>query len=118
MDFQVKYITPTKRANDDPIAKEFGPSFETKFDELKNTISQKMEQEMLDSENVRNYVSQKYEDVCKKIQFLTELDATVSGFRTDVKAIEKQVLELETRLNDVEKRLICKECPSLSSSMF
>lgn len=95
-----------------------GPSLESKFDELRYEIVHKIEKELVDSQNARDYISQKYDELCNKIQYLTELDATVTGFRSDVKAIEKQMAELCARVDDIEKRTICKECPSLTSSMF
>lgn len=95
-----------------------GPSLESKFDELRYEIVHKIEKELIDSQNARDYISQKYDELCSKIQYLTELDATVTGFRTDVKAIEKQMAELSARVYDVEKRTICKDSPSISSSMF
>lgn len=95
-----------------------GPSVESKFDELKYEIVHKIEKELNDSQNAREYISQKYDELCSKIQFLTELDATVTGFRSDVKAIEKQINLLSNRVDDIEKRTICKECPSLTSSLF
>lgn len=95
-----------------------GPSLESKFDELKYEIVNKIDKELEDSQNARDYISQKYDELCNKIQYLTELDATVTGFRSDVKTIERHIMELSTRVDDIEKRTICKECPSLSSSMF
>ncbi|KAJ0170752.1 hypothetical protein K1T71_013524 [Dendrolimus kikuchii] len=96
----------------------FGPSVESKFDELKYEIVHKIDKELSDSQNARDYISQKYDELCNKIQYLTELDATVTGFRSDVKAIEKQIAELSLRVDDIEKKTIFKECPSLTSSMF
>ncbi|XP_045490069.1 uncharacterized protein LOC123690555 [Pieris rapae] len=95
-----------------------GPSLESKFDELKYEIIHKIDSELTDSKNARDYITQKYDELCNKIQYLAELDATVNGFRTDVKSIEKQILELSTRLDDVEKRAIAKDCPSITSSML
>ncbi|CAH4035323.1 uncharacterized protein LOC123711405 [Pieris brassicae] len=95
-----------------------GPSLESKFDELKYEIIHKIDSELTDSKNARDYITQKYDELCNKIQYLAELDATVNGFRTDVKAIEKQILELSTRLDDVEKRAIARDCPSITSSML
>ncbi|VVD01735.1 unnamed protein product [Leptidea sinapis] len=46
------------------------------------------------------------------------LDATVSGFRSDVKALEGQIIELSSRVDDIEKRMICKESPSVASSVL
>lgn len=96
----------------------FGPSVESKFDELKYEIVDKIDKELSDSKNAREYISQKYDELCNKIQYLTELDATVTGFRSDVKAIERQIAELSLRIDDVEKKAIFKQCPSLTSSMF
>ncbi|XP_013188076.2 uncharacterized protein LOC106133032 [Amyelois transitella] len=95
-----------------------GPSLESKFDELKYEIVHKIDKELEDSKNARTYITQKYDELCNKIQYLTEMDATVSGFRSDIKAIEKQLTELAARVDDVEKRTLNKECPSISSSMF
>ncbi|XP_072932630.1 uncharacterized protein [Epargyreus clarus] len=95
-----------------------GPGLESKFDELKYEIIHKIDKEMTDSQNARQYISQKYDELCNKIQYLTELDATVTGFRSDVKAVERQVGELAARVDTIEKRTICKECPSMSSSMY
>uniref|UniRef100_A0A2H1VB71 SFRICE_012457 n=1 Tax=Spodoptera frugiperda TaxID=7108 RepID=A0A2H1VB71_SPOFR len=95
-----------------------GPSVESKFDELKYEVINKIDKELTDSQNARDYISQKYDELCNKIQYLTELDATVTGFRSDVKAIEKQITELSLRVDDIEKRTICRECPSLTSSMY
>ncbi|XP_026754203.2 uncharacterized protein LOC113514338 [Galleria mellonella] len=95
-----------------------GSNLESKFDELKYEIVHKIDKELIDSKNARNYISQKYDELCSKIQYLTELDATVTGFRSDMKAIEKQIYDLSARVDDIEKRTICKECPSLTSSMF
>ncbi|CAF4838817.1 unnamed protein product [Pieris macdunnoughi] len=95
-----------------------GPSMESKFDELKYEIIHKIDSELTDSKNARDYITQKYDELCNKIQYLAELDSTVNGFRTDVKAIEKQILELSTRLDDVEKRAIARDCPSITSSML
>ncbi|XP_045780698.1 uncharacterized protein LOC123877827 isoform X2 [Maniola jurtina] len=95
-----------------------GPCLEAKFDELKYEILSKIDKEMGDSKNTREYISQKYDELCKKIQFLGELDATVSGFRSDVKAVERHIAELSVRVDDIEKRTIIKESPSLSSSLF
>ncbi|XP_039760548.1 uncharacterized protein LOC120634181 [Pararge aegeria] len=95
-----------------------GPCLEAKFDELKFEILNKIDKEVGDSKNAREYISQKYNELCTKIQYLSELDATVSGFRSDVKAIERQVAELSARVDDIQKRTICKECPSLSSSVI
>ncbi|XP_022827730.1 uncharacterized protein LOC111357329 [Spodoptera litura] len=95
-----------------------GPSVESKFDELKYEVIHKIDKELTDSQNARDYISQKYDELCSKIQYLTELDATVTGFRSDVKAIEKQITELSLRVDDIEKKTICRECPSLTSSMF
>lgn len=95
-----------------------GPSVESKFDELKYEVVHKIEKELADSQNTREYISQKYDELCNKIQYLTELDATVTGFRSDVKSIEKQISELVSRVDGIEKRTITKECPSLTSSMF
>ncbi|XP_026729958.1 uncharacterized protein LOC113495439 [Trichoplusia ni] len=95
-----------------------GPSVESKFDELKYEVIHKIDKELTDSHNAREYISQKYDELCSKIQYLTELDATVTGFRSDVKTIEKQIHELSSRVDDIEKRTICKECPSLTSSMY
>nr|XP_053619646.1 uncharacterized protein LOC128680477 [Plodia interpunctella] len=96
----------------------FGPSLESKFDELKYEIVHRIDKELDDSKNARSYITQKYDELCNKIQYLTEMDATVSGFRSDIKAIEKQITELTARVDDVEKRAIYKECPSISSSML
>ena len=95
-----------------------GPGLEFKFDELKYEILDKIDKEMNDSKNARDYINQKYDELCNKIQFLSELDSTVSGFRSDVKAIEKHVIELSSRVDDIEKRLICNECPSVTSSFI
>ncbi|KOB69405.1 Uncharacterized protein OBRU01_12716 [Operophtera brumata] len=95
-----------------------GPSFESKFDELKYEVVTKIEKELTDSQNTRDYIANKYDELCSKIQFLTELDATVTGFRSDVKTIEKQIMELSSRVDGIEKRTICKECPSMTSSLF
>ncbi|XP_059045503.1 uncharacterized protein LOC131841241 [Achroia grisella] len=95
-----------------------GPSLESKLDELKYEIVHKINKELTDSKNARDYISQKYDELCRKIQYLTELDTTVTGFRSDVKAIEKQICDLSMRVDDIEKRTICKDCPSLTSSMF
>ncbi|CAG9794692.1 unnamed protein product [Diatraea saccharalis] len=95
-----------------------GPSLESKFDELRYEIVNKIEKELVDSQNARDFISQKYDELCNKIQYLTELDATVTGFRSDVKSIEKHIAELTARIDDIEKRTICKECPSITSSMF
>lgn len=115
-----KIIDPKKLKEDLAVqgAHLFGPSVESKFDELKYEVIDKIDKEITDSQNARDYISQKYDELCKKIQYLTELDATVNGFRTDVKAIEKQITELSSRVDDIEKRTICKECPSITSSMF
>ncbi|CAG9569169.1 unnamed protein product [Danaus chrysippus] len=96
----------------------YGPSLESKFDELKFEILHKIDKEVTDSKNARDYISQKYDELCNKIQYLTELDATVSGFRSDVKAIEKQIMELASRVDSIEKKTISKECPSLTPSML
>lgn len=93
-----------------------GPTIESKFDELRYEIVHKIDKELTDSQNAREYISQKYDELVNKIQYLTELDATVTGFRSDVKSIEKQICELSSRVDDIEKRQICKECPSLTSS--
>ncbi|XP_030029892.1 uncharacterized protein LOC115447101 [Manduca sexta] len=93
-----------------------GPTVESKFDELKYEIINKIDKEVTDSQNAREFISQKYDELCLKIHYLTELDATVSGFRSDVKAIEQQITELSSRMDDIEKRTIYKECPSLASS--
>ncbi|KAL0861100.1 hypothetical protein ABMA27_009601 [Loxostege sticticalis] len=115
-------INPIKNKIDEELAIKgahlLGPSLESKFDELRYDIVHKIEKELIDSQNARDYISQKYDELCNKIQYLTELDATVTGFRSDVKAIEKQIAELSARVDDIEKRTICKECPSLTSSMF
>ncbi|KAM3959860.1 uncharacterized protein ACR2FA_006146 [Aphomia sociella] len=95
-----------------------GPSLESKFDELKYEIVRKIEKELTDSKNARDYISQKYDELCNKIQYLTELDATVTGFRSDMKAIEKHICDLSSRVDSIEKRAICKDCPSMTSSMF
>ncbi|KAH9634939.1 hypothetical protein HF086_017238 [Spodoptera exigua] len=95
-----------------------GPSVESKFDELKYEVIHKIDKELTDSQNARDFISQKYDELCSKIQYLTELDATVTGFRSDVKAIEKQIIELSLRVDDIEKKTICRECPSLTSSMY
>ncbi|KAJ8715769.1 hypothetical protein PYW07_010251 [Mythimna separata] len=96
----------------------FGPTVESKFDELKYEVINKIDKELVDSQNARDYISQKYDELSAKIQYLTEMDATVTGFRSDVKAIEKQITELTSRVDDIEKRTICRECPSLTSSMY
>lgn len=93
-----------------------GPCLEAKFDELKHEILSKIDKEVGDSKNAREYISQKYDELCHKIQYLGELDATVSGFRRDVRAVERQVAALAARVDEVEKRVICKECPSLASA--
>ncbi|PZC77146.1 hypothetical protein B5X24_HaOG203700 [Helicoverpa armigera] len=93
-----------------------GPSVESKFDELKYEVIHKIDKELTDSQNARDYICQKYDELCNKIQYLTELDATVTGFRSDVKAIEKQITELSMRVDDIEKKAICRECPSITSS--
>ena len=111
----------TKKMKEDLAVKGahlFGPSVESKFDELKYEVIDKIDKELIDSQNARDYISQKYDELCSKIQYLTELDATVNGFRSDVKAIEKQLTELSSRVDDIEKRTICKEVPSITSSMF
>ncbi|XP_026323111.1 uncharacterized protein LOC113232557 isoform X2 [Hyposmocoma kahamanoa] len=95
-----------------------GPSLESKFDELKFEITHKIDKELTDSQNARDYISQKYDELCTKIKYLTELDATVTGFRSDVKAIEKQIAELACRVDDIEKKAIIRDCPSLTSSLF
>lgn len=56
-----------------------GPSLESKFDELKFEITHKIDKELTDSQNARDYISQKYDELCTKINYLTELDATVTG---------------------------------------
>lgn len=94
-----------------------GPSLESKFDELKYEIIHKIEKEVSNSRNARDYISQKYDELCGKINFITELDATISGFRSDVKAIEKQITELGRRVDEIEKRMInCKRSTSITSS--
>ncbi|CAK1540941.1 unnamed protein product [Leptosia nina] len=95
-----------------------GPGIESKFDELKYEIVHKIDNELTDSKNARDYITQKYDELCTKIQYLTELDATVNGFRSDVKAIERQIIELSARLDDIEKRAISKDCPSITSSVL
>lgn len=95
-----------------------GPSVESKFDEFKYEIVHKIDKELVDSQNAREFISQKYDELCGKIQYLTEMDATVTGFRSDVKAIDKQIQKLSNRVDDIEKRTIYKECPSLTSSLF
>lgn len=95
-----------------------GPCLEAKFDELKFEIVHKIEKELVDAQNARDFITHKYDELCNKIQYLTELDATVLGFRTDVKAIEKQISELSMRVDDIEKRTICQEVGSISSSLF
>ncbi|XP_046973252.1 uncharacterized protein LOC124539918 [Vanessa cardui] len=112
-------ILPSKLKTEEIIkgAHVLGPGIESKFDELKCEILQKIEKEVSDSGNARLYISQKYDELSNKIQYLTELDATVTGFRSDVKAIERQIIELATRVDDMEKRIICKESPSISSSV-
>ncbi|CAH0721283.1 unnamed protein product, partial [Brenthis ino] len=95
-----------------------GPSLECKFDELKYEILNKIDKEVNDSKNARDYISQKYDELCNKIQYLSELDSTVHGFRSDVKSIEKQIIELASRVDDIEKRTIFKECPSITSSII
>ncbi|CAG4973560.1 unnamed protein product [Colias eurytheme] len=95
-----------------------GPGLESKFDELKYEIVHKIDKELRDSKNAREYITQKYDELCNKIQYLTELDATVNGFRTDVKTIERQIIELSSRIDDIEKRAISKECPSITPSVL
>jgi pimeloyl-CoA synthetase len=113
---------PSKLKLDDDLAIKgahlLGPSLESKFDELRYEIVNKIEKELTDSQNARDFISQKYDELCSKIQYLTELDATVTGFRSDVKAIEKHIAELSSRVDDIEKRAICKECISITSSTF
>ncbi|VVC98807.1 unnamed protein product [Leptidea sinapis] len=94
------------------------PGLEAKFDELKFQIISKIDSELTDSMNAQDYISQKYDGLCTKVQYLTELDATVSGFRSDVKTREWQIIELSSRVDDIEKRTICKEIPSVASSVL
>ncbi|XP_049880933.1 uncharacterized protein LOC126377253 [Pectinophora gossypiella] len=95
-----------------------GPSLESKFDELKYEITHKIDKELTDSQNAREYICQKYDELCSKIQYLSELDATVTGFRSDVRAVEKQVTALAGRVDHIEKRALYRDCPSLTSSNF
>ncbi|KAJ2941559.1 hypothetical protein O0L34_g14611 [Tuta absoluta] len=94
-----------------------GPSLESKFDELKMEIISKIEKELTDSNNARDFICQKYDELCNKISFLSDLDATVTSFRSDVRAVEKQVLQLATRVDHIEKSAIYQENPSLASNM-
>ncbi|XP_028028079.1 uncharacterized protein LOC114241456 [Bombyx mandarina] len=93
-------------------------TIESKFDEIKIGIVNKIDKELIDSQNARLFIIQKYDELCNKINFLTELDSTFNGFRRDVKSIEQQVCELSQRVDSIEKRIICKECPSLTSAAF
>lgn len=113
-------LTSKVKTDEDIIkaAHVLGPGIESKFDELKYEILDKIDKEVTDSRNAREYISQKYDELSNKIQYLTELDATVTGFRSDVKAIERQIMELASRVDDMEKRVITKECPSVTSSVF
>lgn len=94
----------------------FTPGFESKFDELKSEVVRKIEKELGDSHNAREYISRKYDELCNKITYLTELDSTVTGFRSDVQSIEKQICDLTMRVDQIEKRAIGKECGSITSS--
>ncbi|KPJ19332.1 hypothetical protein RR48_01966 [Papilio machaon] len=87
-----------------------GFGLEAKLDELKYEILQKIDKELIDSQNARDFVTQKYDELCNKIQFLTELDATVTSFRGDVKSIEKRLLELTNRIDGIEKVVISRDC--------
>lgn len=110
-----------KSNEDDTIIKAthlLDPGVESKFEELRYEILHKIDKELTDSQNTREFISQKYDELCNKIQYLTELDATVNGFRSDVKAIEKQILDLSMRLDGIEKKALFKECSSMTSSAF
>ncbi|KAI5641005.1 hypothetical protein NE865_06660 [Phthorimaea operculella] len=95
-----------------------GPSLESKFDELKLEITSKIEKELTDSNNARDFICQKYDELCNKINFLSELDATVTSFRSDVRAVEKQVSQLASRVDHIEKKAIYNEHPSLTSNII
>ncbi|VVC96027.1 unnamed protein product [Leptidea sinapis] len=121
MTYQTKVLPKQLKNEEEGAIKRvhlLGPGLEAKFDELKFEIISKIDSELTDSKNARDYISQKYDELCTKIQYLTELDATVSGFRSDVKAIERQIIELSSRVDDIEKRTICKESPSVASSVL
>lgn len=94
----------------------FTPGFECKFDELKAEVVHKIEKELGDSHNAREYISKKYDELCEKINYLTELDSTVNGFRSDVLSIEKHISELTQRVDLIEKKAIRKECGSITSA--
>lgn len=96
----------------------FGTKIENQFDELRTDIITKIDKELSDSSNARDYISQKYEELCAKIHSLTELDATVTGFRSDVRAIERQITELSGRVTDIEQKVaFLKESPSILFQM-
>ncbi|CAG4967337.1 unnamed protein product [Parnassius apollo] len=91
---------------------------EFKFDELKYDIVKRIDKELTDSQNAREFVSQKYDELCNKIKHLTELDATVTGFRSDVKTIEKQLTELSNRIDKIEKKMISRDSSITASNLF
>lgn len=96
-----------------------GPSLESKFDELRYEIVNKIEKELLTSQNERDFTFQKYDELCARVNCIKELDASISEFRNDVKVIERQISELTRRVDEIDKRTIhCKPSFSITSSVL
>ncbi|GBP19310.1 hypothetical protein EVAR_79910_1 [Eumeta japonica] len=93
-----------------------GPDLETKFEELKSEIMNRIDKELCDSQNTRDFITQKYENLCQKIQILTEVSNVMTVFRRDFKALERQIEDLSSRVTDIEKRSF-PDIPSLSSAL-
>ncbi|KAG7297525.1 hypothetical protein JYU34_019538 [Plutella xylostella] len=97
---------------------QLSPAVEAKFDQLKEEITTRIDQEISDSTNAREFIGQKYIELCEKIEVLSDLDKTVSSFRSDIKAMERQLLMLQTRIDGLESKVLSKERPSVTSALF
>ncbi|CAH2059092.1 unnamed protein product, partial [Iphiclides podalirius] len=116
---QVRFVDKLNEEYDiDRASKLLGLGLESRLEDLKCEIIQRIDKELLDSQNARDFVSQKYDELCNKIQYLAELDATVTSFRSDVKTIENQLNELTSRMDRIEKKVISRDCSANASSMF
>lgn len=106
-------VAPIKTQSDDMVINSH--ILTRKMEELREEVAEKIDKELNDSKNTRNYISMKYEELCDKIKLLTELDATVTCFRNDVRAIENQLTDLSTRITELESKVTC---PKESASFF